>query len=69
MALSSGIHCEYIRRFNVDQPTYQEGWKHLLQEARHGFNFDGEIFGPGFRMKSGNQQQIVFHALTVLLGR
>ena len=50
MALNSNIHWGYILRINVDQPIDQEGWKHLLLEARHGFNFDGEIFGLGFRM-------------------
>jgi hypothetical protein len=51
MALNSSIHWGYILRINVDQPIDQEGWKHLLLEARHGFNFDGEIFGLGFRME------------------
>lgn len=51
MALNSDIHWGCILRVNVDQPINQEGWKYLLQEARHGFNFDGEIFGLGFRME------------------
>ena len=51
MALNSDIHWGYILRVDVTKPIKQEGWKYLLQEANHGFNFDGEIFGLGFRME------------------
>ena len=51
MALHSGIHWGYILRVKVEQTIDQEGWKYLLQEAHRDFNFDGEIFGLGFRME------------------
>lgn len=50
MAINSDIHWGCILRVDVAQPIEQEGWKYLLQEANT-FNFDGEIFGLGFRME------------------
>tara|TARA_R110000744_G_scaffold357040_1_gene463834 strand:+ start:1877 stop:2287 length:411 start_codon:yes stop_codon:yes gene_type:complete len=50
MALNGDIHWGCILRVDVAQPIKQEGWKYLLQEANN-FNFDGEIFGLGFRME------------------
>ena len=50
MAINSDIHWGCILRVDVAQPIKQEGWKYLLQEANN-FNFDGEIFGLGFRME------------------
>ena len=51
MALNAEIHWGIMLRVNVTQPVTQEGWKYLLQEARNPFNFDGEIFGLGFRLE------------------
>ncbi|MEI6800198.1 MAG: hypothetical protein WCO04_13420 [Pseudomonadota bacterium] len=45
MALNAYIHWGLILRVGVSQPITQEGWRYLLTEARHPFNFDGEIFG------------------------
>jgi hypothetical protein len=39
MALHSGIHWGYILRVKVEPTIDEEGWKYLLQEARHGFNY------------------------------
>ncbi len=45
MALNAEIHWGLMLRVDVAQPITQVGWKYLLTEARHPFNFDGEIFG------------------------
>lgn len=45
MALNAEVHWGLILRIDVPQRISQEGWKHLLKDARYPFNFDGELFG------------------------
>ena len=45
MALNASIHWGLVLRVHVQQPITQDGWRHLLTDARYPLNFDGEIFG------------------------
>lgn len=52
LALNAAIHWGLILRVDVPQIITQDGWNYLLTYARYPFNFDGEIFGLGFRLES-----------------
>jgi hypothetical protein len=60
MALNADIHWGLMLRVDVAQPITQDGWKYLLTEARHPFNFDGEIFGLHSAME-GQLREFGFH--------